>query len=511
MKRLNLSKISQFFFLILFLFLFVNTEYRGKDEISLAINSFFRANPLVLFSYILSNFSFTWILFPALLLTFFSFFLGRFFCGWICPLGTTIDFFSKFFRKKEKRIFHPHLKYYLLGFLLFVSLFGINITGLLDPIAILVRFLTFTAFPLFGDIVKSGWVGLYEILGEKRDSIAFLYDFLKSNILPFRETIYPLAFVSFFIFIVILILEKFEKRSWCRNLCPLGTLLGLLSKFSIFKRLPQNLCKDCGDCKSICPTGFEKDLLQREECILCMDCEFKCKFKRVRFNIAMKPDIETSFSKRRVFITSFITGYFVSGVFKFFRDGHDSRLLRPPGVKDEKVFLQKCVRCGECIKICLKNALYPAVFTNGFYNLFTPILIPRKGYCEYNCTLCGQVCPTKAIPQLPLETKRKEVIGIAVFDKNHCLPYAKKVNCMVCEEHCPVPKKAIRFEVVYERDYDGKMKELKKPYVVDELCIGCGICEYICPLTSKAGIEVFKSKELSRSDIYGYNGNSKIS
>lgn len=121
------------------------------------------------------------------------------------------------------------------------------------------------------------------------------------------------------------------------------------------------------------------------------------------------------------------------------------------------------------------------------------------------------MCPTKAIPQLSLEHKKKEVIGIAVFDKNHCLPYAKKVNCMVCEEHCPIPKKAIRFEIVSEKDSEGKMVELKKPYVVDELCIGCGICEYVCPLTSKAGIEVFKTKELMRSELYGSYGNTKIS
>lgn len=511
MKRFSISLISQISFLLIFLFLFVNTEYRGKDEISLAINSFFRANPLVLFSYFFSSFSLIWLLFPAILLTFFTFLLGRFFCGWICPLGTTIDFFSKFFKKKEKKVISSNLKYYLLFFLLFVSFFGINITGFLDPIAILVRFLTFSIFPLFGDFVKTGWVGLYKIFGERRDSLAFFYNFLKSHILPFRETIYPLAFFSFFIFFLIIFLEKFEKRNWCKNLCPLGTLLGLISRFSVFKRVPNSLCKDCGDCKNICPTSFERDILQKEECIMCMDCELMCKFKRVKFPFSIKPELNTNFSKRRVFITSFLAGYFTTGVFKFFRDEHKSKLLRPPGVRDESEFLKKCVRCGECIKICLKNALYPATLNHGLYNLFTPVLIPRRGYCEYNCTLCGQVCPTKAIPELPLENKKKEVIGIAVFDKNHCLPYAKKVNCMVCEEHCPVPKKAIRFEIVREKNFEGKVLELKRPYVVDELCIGCGICEYVCPITSKAGIEVFKTKELVRSDLYGSIGNTKIS
>jgi MauM/NapG family ferredoxin protein len=170
----------------------------------------------------------------------------------------------------------------------------------------------------------------------------------------------------------------------------------------------------------------------------------------------------------------------------------ETQLLRPPGVLREEDFLDKCVRCGECMKVCLRSALYPASLQTGLYSLYTPTIVPRLGYCEYNCSLCGQVCPTGAIPKLPLEQKKKAVIGLAVVDKNHCLPYAKKMNCMVCEEHCPIPDKAIRFETVRELDYNGKAVSLKKPYVVDDLCTGCGICEYVCPLEEKAGIEVFK-------------------
>ena len=111
-----------------------------------------------------------------------------------------------------------------------------------------------------------------------------------------------------------------------------------------------------------------------------------------------------------------------------------ARLLRPPGVRSEEQFLKECVRCGECMKVCLRSALYPAFFQAGIEGLYTPLLIPRLGYCEYNCTLCGQVCPTGAIPELPPETKKREVIGRAVFDKNHCIPFAKRMECIVCEE-----------------------------------------------------------------------------
>lgn len=146
------------------------------------------------------------------------------------------------------------------------------------------------------------------------------------------------------------------------------------------------------------------------------------------------------------------------------------------------------------MKVCLKNALYPVTWQAGLEGIYTPQLIPRLGYCEYNCTLCGQVCPTGAIPPLPVATKKREVIGKAVFDKNHCLPFARKIDCIVCEEHCPIPEKAIRSREIHVAGFDGTIKTVKEPYVVDEICNGCGICENVCPLETKAGIDVFSVK-----------------
>jgi Pyruvate/2-oxoacid:ferredoxin oxidoreductase delta subunit len=125
------------------------------------------------------------------------------------------------------------------------------------------------------------------------------------------------------------------------------------------------------------------------------------------------------------------------------------------------------------------------------------MVIPRLGYCEYNCTLCGQVCPTGAIPSLPVEAKKCEVIGKAVFDKNHCLPFARKIDCIVCEEHCPIPEKAIRSRITTATGLDGISREVKEPYIVEEICNGCGICENVCPLETKSGIEIFAVKNRS--------------
>lgn len=501
--KITSSRISQLIFLIIFIILFVNTEYRGRDEISVAVNSFFRANPLTTISYVLAVKAMTILLIPGIMMILASAILGRFFCGWICPLGTIIDLVTDKIRKTAPiKFLKGRLKYYLLFTLLFAALFNINIAGVLDPIAILVRAFTFFLYPLFGYTMRSGWAGLYTLLGDKREHLDVFFAFLQNYVLPFRETFYPLAFLSLIFFIGILFLERYEKRNWCKNLCPLGTLLGIMGNLSIFRRTPGKLCADCGKCRDICPTGFDTETLQKSDCILCMDCKLQCAFKRVKFPFKGIPSTKrekTGGAKpvlgRRVFLGSLLSGFFISRVFAFQSPDHHERLLRPPGVKDERDFLKKCVRCGECIKVCLRSALYPDYLKAGLYGVFMPVVIPRLGYCEYNCNLCGQVCPTGAIPNLALEKKKKSVIGIATFDKNHCLPYAKKINCIVCEEHCPIPEKAIRFEVVEEKDYSGKIVTLKRPYIVEELCNGCGICENKCPLEGKSAIEVFAQRK----------------
>jgi len=495
MKRTP-ARISQILFLGLFLILFLQTEYRGRDEINAAVNTFFRVDPLVLFSYLLAAKSWTWLLLPAVLMTLATLALGRFFCGWICPLGTILDLLTSKIRKTAPiRALRGNTKYWLLLPLLSASLFNLNLSGLLDPIAILLRGLTFLLHPLMGLTAREGWVGLYRLMGERRDGLAPAYNLIRDNLLPFRDTIYPLALFSAAILLAIIALERFETRNWCRNLCPLGTLLGWLGRFSPFRRLPAVPCGDCGACRELCPTGFAQDHLVKEECVLCMDCQRGCPHERVSF----RPELAFKgagplLPERRVLLGGMAGGLLLAVPTRFRHPERESRLIRPPGVRSEDQFLKKCVRCGECMKVCLRSALYPAAYQAGIEGFYTPLVIPRLGYCEYNCTLCGQVCPTGAIPDLPVEAKQREVIGKAVFDKNHCLPFARRIDCIVCEEHCPIPDKAIRSREVTVIGLDGVSKIVKEPYVVEEICNGCGICEYVCPLETKAGIEVFAVK-----------------
>jgi len=495
LKKVPPHRISQLIFLAAFVVLFLMTEYRGSDRIVAAVNGFFRANPLTALSTLLATKEWVPLLLPGLLVLLFSLLLGRFFCGWLCPLGTILDLVTKWIRKAATPLtFNHSIKYWLLLPLLTASLFNLNLAGLLDPIAILLRGLTFFVHPLLGDSVRGTWRGLYQLLGDNRDLLAPGYKLISGYLLPFREALYPLAFTSAALLGIIILLERYGERTWCRHLCPLGTLVGIAARFSPLVKAPQAPCSPCMKCAAACPSGFDRELMQKEECLSCMNCVQACPTGKVSFSFGFQTET-TPFMERRIFLGGMFSGFLTARLLRFRDPEKESRLLRPPGVRSENEFLKKCIRCGECMKVCLRSALYPALSQAGIEGLYTPVLIPRLGYCEYNCTLCGQVCPTGAIPDLPAEVKKREVIGKAVFDKNHCIPFARRIDCIVCEEHCPIPQKAIRSEIVTMTGFDGTRREIKAPYVVEELCNGCGICEKVCPLEGKAGVEVFAVKD----------------
>jgi MauM/NapG family ferredoxin protein len=179
--------------------------------------------------------------------------------------------------------------------------------------------------------------------------------------------------------------------------------------------------------------------------------------------------------------------------------GFNPALIRPPGARDERAFLQRCLQCGVCMKACPTNGLQPTLFEAGLEGIWTPMLVPRIGYCEYNCNLCGQVCPTQAIQPLTLEEKRSVKLGLATLDTTRCLPYAYNRECMICEEHCPTPKKAIYFMAQELKTRDGKTITLKQPYVDPDLCTGCGICENVCVFKDQAAIRVTSANETRHS------------
>ncbi|MBU1651456.1 4Fe-4S dicluster domain-containing protein, partial [bacterium] len=164
-------------------------------------------------------------------------------------------------------------------------------------------------------------------------------------------------------------------------------------------------------------------------------------------------------------------------------------LVRPPGAVEEDDFLDLCLRCEECVKACSSTGgcLQPSGTEFGWNGFWTPRARMRDGYCEFSCTLCGEVCPSGAIKALPVDLKQKKVIGLAVFEKSRCIPWEQNIECLVCEEHCPLPDKAIKFQLEEGRE--------KLPFVDPLLCTGCGICETKCPVIGESAIRITSEKE----------------
>lgn len=489
--------------LLLFLWLFRKTEYTGLAQIPGAANILFRIDPLVAASVMAAAKQFIPMVLWSLLLVALTVVLGRFFCGWICPLGTLLDGAQRLLRirPRTQTVAHrwQHAKYFLLGVVLISAVFGLQLVGYFDPFSILMRGLTCAVDPLWNRGVMAVFTWLYQHAPPVVTNVSEpIYTFLKKTVLPFQNVSFRFtgpAVAGLAILFVVFALEFIQRRFWCRYVCPLGGLLALLSRRSLVRRLPVQGCKDCGVCCKICRMdAFDaENRLAPEACILCMDCIDKCPHDRAKFIVRKTRTAPVPLDpSRRLFIGTVATGLALPAVAWAWRINRrvDPRLIRPPGAETESEFLDRCVRCGECMKVCPTNALQPTLFEAGAEGMFSPRVVPRIGYCEYNCMLCGELCPTGAIHRLPLIKKQWTVIGKAAFDKNRCLPYAKATNCGVCEEHCPVPEKAIRFNEIEVRTEQGEKVVLKQPYVERDLCIGCGTCENKCPLEGPAAVRV---------------------
>jgi ferredoxin len=176
-------------------------------------------------------------------------------------------------------------------------------------------------------------------------------------------------------------------------------------------------------------------------------------------------------------------------------------LIRPPGAVEETEFLRRCTACGLCMKACVTGGLQPCWTEAGLEGLWTPRLVPQIGYCDFTCTRCGQVCPTGAIEPLSVEEKQQRKIGLAAFDVTRCIPYAYGRECMVCEEHCPIPGgKAIYCVDVEVQDSAGQKQTIRQPRVDPARCIGCGICEKVCPYKDQPAIRVSSANEARNPD-----------
>jgi MauM/NapG family ferredoxin protein len=509
----NVRRVIQIFFFLLFVWLLTKTEYAGVNEIPYPVKIFFDFDPLVGLANILAFKGvppfFPKVMALSLIVVGITLVFGRVFCGWVCPLGAINNFFS--YLKKRKlsgavsvSTYHwgQQIKYLILIGLLVAALFGLQLAGFIDPFSILIRSTSVSINPAVNYLIRGAFDTIYysrlSFLGVITEPA---YLFLQNHYLSFNQPYFQWSFLIGIVFILIIFLNLVRPRFWCRYLCPLGALLGVLSRYSLFRLKFGKGCIDCNICISVCPAAAEpkgEGSWRSSECFICYNCIDACpeKVLSFRFSLPRRKERGLDLSRRKL-IASMAVGLASVPLIKVGTSYKkpNPTLIRPPGALIEEEFLKRCVRCGECMKVCLNNALHPTLFEAGLEGMFTPRLIPRLGYCEYYCTLCGQVCPTGAIRELNMEEKTKTRIGLAIIDKSRCLPYSLGVNCVVCEEVCPTPEKAIWLEEKEVVNRRGERVTVKQPHVDPELCVGCGICEYKCPLTEKPAIFVINMNE----------------
>jgi polyferredoxin len=430
---------------------------------------------------------------------------GRAWCGWLCPLGTVLDGVTPRRRRPPRESLERWRagKHLVLAAVLVGALFGSLTLLILDPITILFRALAAGLWPALDRLV-TGVERLAYRVEAFGSPVLWMDALLRPGVFPV-EPAHATAGVGVVLLLVgIVALNWVVPRFWCRALCPLGGLLALLSKLALVRRQVNPACSGCKACVRLCPT----DTIRAErafasdpaECTVCMDCVDGCVARDTTFRLAPpRPAWEAYDPSRRQALAALGAGAIAFGLLTRdrLRAEADETVLRPPGTTREDL-LRKCIRCAECVRACPTGALSPAVGEAGLEGLWSPILLPRQGYCDYSCNACGQVCPVEAIPPLALEAKRLQVIGIARIDQDRCLPWAEDTDCIVCEEMCPVPTKAIRLEEAQVLGEGGAARTILRPVVVHEPCIGCGICEYKCPVSGEAAIRVLTSSEVGR-------------
>jgi len=523
-----LRRISQIFFLLLFLWLLLFTSLNlfigGATEIQLRapVRLFFEWDPLVAVVNALAGHALYRGLIWSLVILVPALFLGRFFCGWICPMGTLQHFVgnmpSEAKRGKQRIESNRYkrwqtVKYVVLIAGLVAACFGSAAIGWIDPFSLLVRSFGLSILPAFNAAARAALTPLETShFGAIKATGQALHTILHYTVLDLRQPHYAQGLILGILFIAILALSLRITRFWCRAICPLGALLGAVSRWSILGLSKDAAaCDKCNRCLLDCQGGDDPIggvPWRKSECLMCMNCVGSCphdslKFKFFRPKLGRDAEVASPNLGRRRALTGLAAGAAIVPLMRAnpgLGKGRHERLLRPPGSLDEQEFLSRCIRCGECMKVCPNTALHPTLEEAGLEGLWSPTLVPRIGYCEPSCVLCSEVCPTGAIWEITPKEKGWVVgvgqqsqpirLGTAFYDRGRCLPWAMATECIVCEEWCPVSPKAIYVEEAQVIDSAGNVKTLKQPRVDPSRCVGCGACEYACPLQEHPAVYV---------------------
>jgi len=300
-------------------------------------------------------------------------------------------------------------------------------------------------------------------------------------------------FMAIVLFLIISFLAMFKGRWYCNVLCPVGTFLGLLSKWSVFQiRIRQTACTQCGSCAKACKSAcidMRELRVDSSRCVSCQNCISVCPEGGIRYAFAYpksqpeKSDKSGYDPSRRLFLAQSGLGIGVlagSGVLAATTSAESAKPRRiaitPPGSFSREYFTERCTACGLCISQCPTQVLQPAFLEHGISGMMQAFMDFSAGFCNFECTVCGNVCPTGAILPLKKDEKKRTQIGIARFIEEECIVITKGTQCGACSEHCPT--KACDM-VLYKN-------HLNIPKMDPDRCIGCGACEHICPTFPKS-------------------------
>lgn len=412
---------------------------------------------------------------------------GRIYCSTICPMGILQDLIarlSKSTRKKKKRYqYSPAkniLRWSVLGIALVSTIAGFTfILGMLDPYSGFGRIITH----LFKPVYMSG-NNLMESIFSTFDN----YTFYQVDTAILSISSLAIAAVTL---IVIFILSWRHGRTWCNTICPVGTVLGFLSRFSVFQvRIDTSKCNGCGLCATQCKAACinsKEHAIDYSRCVDCFDCLEACKQRAMIYTPSIKTTHkshapETDSAKRRFLMAGVVTtagagthivtraqNTVAALVGK--KEYKKENPITPPGAVSQKQFNQHCTSCHLCVSKCPSHVLKPTFMDYGMGGMMQPTVNFEKGFCNFDCTVCGDVCPNGAIRPLTLEQKHLTQMGYVVFIKENCIVYTDGTSCGACSEHCPTQALTM---IPYK---DG----LTIPEVNTEICVGCGGCEYVCP------------------------------
>ena len=485
----GLRRVYQGYFLLLFLAALLLMSDEGLRR--LPVRRLLQLDPLSAASVLASSWLLPAGLAAALIVVAVTVLFGRAFCGWICPLGTLHQIASWLtrglrhgpYQKANRWRAHFRLKYLLLLALGIAALAGTGVVGLLDPLSLAMRSFASGLLPAVDAALGKGGT---------------------------RPRTFGGAWLTAAVFLGLLAANRWVVRWWCRALCPLGALLGLGARTALFRiEVDEERCNACNRCARDCQGGDEPFAKHRvSECHVCLNCLATCPEEAIRFRLFAPTSAPAGGVDlpRRQLIGAALAGAAVVPLLRATTAEASPEAIRPPGSLAEDAFLARCVRCGACVNACPTGALQPSLTTAGLEGLYTPVLVPRRGWCEPSCTRCGQVCPTAAIAPLTPETKgwtrtastgagRPVKIGTAFFDWGRCLPWAMATPCVVCEEVCPTSPKAITLEPAEVARADGRVVRLGRPRIDPDLCVGCGLCEAKCPVAAPAAVRVTRAGE----------------